>query len=154
MRIALLLLALALAGCSTPYQGPDYMGDGVSAQRITSNTFKIVVRGNAITSGLATQDYTALKAAETAKQAGGTHFVFISGVDASSEGPVTTGGKAKKPATSTAYPPTTVYQFIRPGQDAYIRVLTVEPGQPLPSGSFSAEEMIRYASPRVRRPVL
>jgi hypothetical protein len=131
------------------------MGDGVSAQRITSNTFKIVVHGNAITSGLATQDYTALKAAETAKQAGGTHFVFISATDASSEGPVTTGGKAKKTATgTTAYPPTTVYQFIRPGQDAYIRVLSVDPGQPLPSGSFSAEEMIRYASPRVRRPVL
>jgi len=77
------------------------MGDGVSAQRITSNTFKIVVHGNAITSGLATQDYTALKAAETAKQAGGTHFVFISATDASSEGPVTTGGKAKKTATGS-----------------------------------------------------
>src|SRR5262245_13930828 len=105
MRVAL-LLALALTGCSTPYQGPDYMGDGVSAQRITSNTFKIVVHGNAITSGLATQDYTALKAAETTKQAGGTHFVFITAADAASEGPITTAGKVKKPATgSTVYPP-------------------------------------------------
>jgi len=131
------------------------MGDGVvSAQRMTVSTFRIVVRGNPITSDLANQDYIALKAAETARQTGGTHFVFINAAEASSETPVAAGQGKKSASNNKAYPPTTVYQLIRPRQDTYIRVVTMGPGQPLPPGSFAADEVIQFIGPRVKRPVI
>jgi hypothetical protein len=68
MRWPVMLAALAVAGCSTPYQ------EGVAAEQMTADTFRIVARGNAYTADTALQDYTVLKAAKTTKNMGGTHF--------------------------------------------------------------------------------
>jgi|EndMetStandDraft_5_1072996.scaffolds.fasta_scaffold66192_2 hypothetical protein len=53
---------------------------------------------------------------------------------------------------TTTYSPATVHQYVKPGQDTYIRILSVAPGQPAPAGAFSAEEIVRYAGSRVKRP--
>lgn len=66
-----LLGALALASCATKYQEMGFTG-GVAAQQITSDTYRIVARGNGYTGNTAIQDYALLKAAETTIAAGGT----------------------------------------------------------------------------------
>jgi hypothetical protein len=129
---------------------------GVVAQQITANTFRIVARGNGYTAATTIQDYAILKAAETTKQAGGTHFAIISANDASSAGQVVVPGQAYTSvvgnAAYTTYTPATAHQFVRPGQDVYIRVLTVVAGQTPPRGVFSADEIIRFVGGRVKRP--
>ena len=155
MRIALVLLLSALGGCSTPYQDMGFSG-GVAAQQMTANTFRIVARGNGYTGSTTIQDYTVLKAAETTKQAGGTHFIISSAANASSAGYITTPGQAQTSVIGntayTTYSPGMVHQYIKPGQDTYIRVITVGPGQPPPPGAFSADEIIQFVGSRVKRP--
>jgi hypothetical protein len=145
----------ALAACSTPYQEMGFAG-GVAAQQITANTYRIVSRGNGYTSATAIQDYTLLKAAETTRQAGGTYFLIISAADASSVGQITIPGTAQTHFVGnfayTTYDPPTTHRYIRPGQDTYIRVLTVAPGQAPPPGAFSADEIIQFIGKRVPRP--
>src|SRR5215467_11206208 len=91
---AIVLLILALGGCATPYQEMGFTG-GVAAQRMTADTYRIVARGNAYTGGTAIQDYTLLKAAETTKQAGASHFAIISAANASRAGAVVIPGQAQ-----------------------------------------------------------
>jgi hypothetical protein len=59
MRIVAVALALALGGCSTPYQDMGFAG-GVAAQRMTNDTYRIVARGNGYTGSTTIQDYTML----------------------------------------------------------------------------------------------
>ena len=68
---------------------------GVEAQQMTADTYRIVARGNGFTGSHAVQDFTILKAAETAKKAGATHFAIISASDASSTGAVVVPGQAQ-----------------------------------------------------------
>jgi hypothetical protein len=147
-------LVLALGGCSTPYQEMGFAG-GVVAQQMTANTYRILARGNGYTAGTTIQDYTVLKAAETTKQAGGTHFLIVSAADASSAGYITTPGQARTSVVGntayTTYSPGMVHQYMKPGQDVYIRVLTITPGQPPPPGAFSADEIIQFVGSRVKR---
>lgn len=155
MRGLLIILALIVAGCSTPYQDMGFTG-GVLAQQMTSNTYRIVARGNGYTAGTTVQDYTVLKAAETAKKAGATHFAIISASDASSTGHVTTPGHAQTSFVGntayTTYTPGMVHQYVRPGQDVYIRVFSMPAGQQPPQGAFSADEIIQFVGGRVKQP--
>jgi uncharacterized lipoprotein YajG len=72
MRAILIVLvaALVLGACETPYQEMGFTG-GVSAAQMSADSYRIVSRGNAYTSNTAVTDYTLLKAAETTRQAGG-----------------------------------------------------------------------------------
>lgn len=155
MRGLIFLGMLALAACSTPYQEMGFAG-GVGAQQMTSNTFRIVSRGNGYTSSTTIQDYTVLKAAETTKQAGATHFAIISASDASSTRSITTPGHAHTSFVGntayTTYSPGMVHQYVRPGQDTYIRIFTVAAGQTPPPGAFSADEIIQFVGSRIKRP--
>ena len=123
---------------------------------MTANTFRIVARGNGYTAGTTVQDYAILKAAETTRQDGGTHFAIISASDASSAGHIVIPGQAHTSVVGntayTTYTPATAHQFVRPGQDVYIRILTVGPGQRPPAGVFSADEIIKFVGSRVKRP--
>jgi hypothetical protein len=58
------VVALALAGCQTQYQEMSFTG-GVSAMPITSDTYRIVSRGNGYTNSVTVQDYSLLKAEAT-----------------------------------------------------------------------------------------
>lgn len=155
MREALLLAALILGGCATPYQEMGFSG-GVSAQQMTANTFRISARGNGYTNSTSVQDYLMLKSAETTVQQGGTHFLVIDAGDASSTAQIVTGGTARTTyygnTATTSYSPPMVTNVFKPGQDAYIRVLNVGPGQTPPPGSIAAAEIIQFVGSRVKRP--
>src|SRR5262245_16082424 len=155
MRFVATVVCVALAACSTPYQEMGFAG-GVSAQQLTEDTYRIVARGNGYTDRTAIQDYTVLKAAETTKKAGGTHFAIISANDASRTHTVVDPGSAQTTygggMAFTTYSPATVSQYIKPGTDTYIRVVTVPPGKAAAPGLISADEIIRFVGPRVPRP--
>jgi hypothetical protein len=145
-----------LAGCVTPYQNMGWMG-GVAAQQMTADTYRISSRGNAYTGAATIQDYMLLKAAETTKATGGTHFVVISSADVTrtsigqTPGSVTTSFIGST-AFST-YTPGVTYQIAKPGEDAYIRVLTIKRGEAAPPGAFPADEIITFIGQRVKRPL-
>lgn len=150
--IPIFLIAAALAGCSTPYQDMGFTG-GVSAQQLTSDTFRIQARGNSYTSGTAVQDYLMVKAAETTVKNGGTHFAVVSAENASSTSQIVTGGTARTEfygnTAVTRYTPPVATNVFKPGQDAYIRVLKIPQGQQPPAGAISAAEILQYVGPRV-----
>lgn len=145
---------LGVSGCSTPYQEMGFSG-GVKSQQMTADTYRIVSRGNGYTGSTTIQDYTLLKAAETTKSVGGTHFIVISAADASSSGAIVSPGRATTTfvgnTASTTYSPATTHNYIKPGQDTYIRVMTFAPGQVVPQGALSADEIIQFVGPRVKR---
>jgi len=152
-RLAIFAL-IALGACSTPYQEIGLTG-GVSAFPMTANTFRIEARGNGSTGATTIQDYTMLKAAETAKAAGGTHFLIISAQDASTSGAIVMPGQAQTSVYGntayTSYSPPTTIRINKPRLNTYIRVLTIAPGQPIPLGAISADEIIQNIGPRVKR---
>ncbi|RTL64640.1 MAG: hypothetical protein EKK41_21140 [Hyphomicrobiales bacterium] len=155
MFYLLMLLAVILSGCSTPYQTMGWSG-GVDAERMTTDTYRIVARGNGYTSSTTIQDYTVLKAAETTKQAGGTHFMIVGAADASRTGTIVTPGQAQTTVSGntamTTYTPAQAHSFIKPGQDTYIKVVNVLPGQAPPPGAISADEVIQFVGPRAKKP--
>ena len=146
---ALILIVAVLCACSTRYQDMGLTG-GVAAQQMTANTFRISARGNAYTSPTTIQDYMVLKAAETTKQVGGTHFIIISAADASRTSYISTASTARTTVVGntayTTYNPGSIYGHFKPGQDAYIRV--VPAGTP---GATPADEIIRFVGSRVKR---
>jgi hypothetical protein len=155
MRIwASLAAVLLLAGCSTKYQDMGFSG-GVRAERMTHDVVRIVARGNGYTASTKIQDYALLKAAETTKEMGGTHFAVISAADASRAGTITTPGVAQTTVTghiaTTTYTPGSTETFIKPGQDAYVRILRFPVGTPPPAGAISADEIITFVGSRVER---
>jgi hypothetical protein len=147
-------ITLVTAGCSTPYQEMSFKG-GVAAQQISADTYRIISRGNGYTGKTAVQDYTLLKAAETTKAAGATHFIVVSSADASRRELGQTAGTLNTHVIgSTAYStynPGYIYEIAKPGEDTYIRVLTLHPGHTIP-GAYSADEIITFVGSRVRRP--
>lgn len=154
MKKLLFAGALIIGGCSTPYQEMGLAG-GVAAYPMTADTFRIEARGNGYTSSTAMHDYTLLKAAETTKAAGATHFVMISGEDATTTGAVVLPGEARTSfhgnTAYTSYSPPSAIKINKPGQNTYIRILKLEPGQPPPQGAQSADEVIQFVGSRVKR---
>jgi hypothetical protein len=128
---------------------------GVASEQLTANTFRIQARGNGYTNATTVQDFTLLKAAETTKEHGGTHFVIISATNATDTDTIETPGTAQTTfagnSAFTTYNPGTSITFIKPGQDAYIRVLNVKQGQTAPPDAMSADEIIQYIGPRIQR---
>jgi hypothetical protein len=153
-RWAVLLSALALTGaCATKYQDMGFTG-GVAAEQLTVNTWRILARGNGYTSSTQIQDFVLLKAAETTKSAGGTHFIAGYSQDmtrrvefSTAPGAVTTfnGNMA-----FTTFTPGTTQTFIKPGQAVYIQVVSITPGTAVPAGAISADEIIAFIGPRLR----
>lgn len=154
MRGGLALIALMLAGCSTPYKEMGF-GGGVSAQQMTADTFRISARGNGYTDSTDVQDYLVLKAAETTREHGGTHFLVIGAADASRTSQFVTGGTAHTTFTgdtaTTNFTPATIQNIFKPGQDAFIRVVNVAPGQTPAPGAIAAVEIIQFVGQRVKR---
>jgi hypothetical protein len=50
MRVVIVLAALWLSACATKYQDMGFTG-GVKAEQITTDTWRIIARGNAYTGG-------------------------------------------------------------------------------------------------------
>lgn len=151
-RKILFVLLTLLAGCSTPYQEMGFSG-GVAAEQMTTDTFRIIARGNGYTKSTTVQDYVMLKAAETAVHSGGTHFVLLSAADATRTSQIVSSGVARTTFVgnhaTTTYDPPDVTTFYKPGQDTYIRILKVPPNETAPQGAVSAEEIIKFVGNRV-----
>lgn len=152
---ALLAVAMLLAGCATTYHETGLTG-GVSASQIAADTYRISARGNGYTDATTIQDYMLLKAAETTVAAGGTHFLVVSASDASRVSNGQTQGTLNTNVVGntaySTYTPGVSYTIVRPGEDAYIKVIKVKAGQQPPSGAFPANEIITYVGSRVVRP--
>ena len=155
MRAALFaaFAAFCLWGCATKYQDMGFTG-GVAAEQVTADTWRIRARGNAYTGSATVQDFVLLKAAETTQAAGGTHFQIITAADASRASTIVTGGGSTTTFSgNTAFTtsgPVVADTVIKPGQDVYIRILKLPPGQS-PAGVFSAAEIIQFTGPRIQR---
>jgi hypothetical protein len=75
MRILVLLLfAVSLAACTTPYQ-PDGTLGGYSETPLASNAFKVTFRANGYTSVEQATDFTLLRAADLTLEKGYAYFV-------------------------------------------------------------------------------
>ena len=150
--IPLIGAVLCLAGCASPYQEIGFRG-GVSAQQVTTDTWRISARGNAYTGKTRIQDFVLMKAAETTKAAGGTHFFVGSSQDATSRDTIVSPGQTTTTFSGrqafSVTTPGSVDTVIKPGEDTYVRVITLPPRAPVPQGAISAEEIIRFVGPRL-----
>ena len=149
-----LVLAILLSSCSTEYGKMGFDG-GVDAQPVTNDTYRISAQGNGFTSVSTIQDYTLLKAAETALQHGQTYFTILGGQDTTrNEVGQTPGTMNMNIYGSTAfatYDPGVTYDIIKPGEDVMIRIWTPRAGDPIPPNSFNAQEVFNNINPRVKR---
>lgn len=150
---AVVMLSAMLAGCQTQYQEMGATG-GVSAMPITSDTYRIVSRGNGYTDPTTVQDYSLLKAAETTLSTGNTHFLMLSGNDTTrNEVGQTAGYMQTNVYGNTAYStytPGMTYNIVKPGQDLIVRLFNSGKG-PVPQGAFAAQDVYNNISPRVIR---
>ena len=155
--------ALLTSACATTYGEIGFWGDGVAADQMASDTFRIRSRGNGATEHATIEDYALLRAAEAVKGACFTHFVVLDGADRTEVDEDVTpahwtkttrekevDGKKVKVVERTFHPETRSIT-IRPGQDLVVRGLLVPAGQPAPEEAMSAEEIIWHVSPRVER---
>lgn len=127
------------------------LSGGVSAERVSDDTYRIKARGNEFTPKSKIEDFVLLKAAELTLQSGGTHFALSNNRDTS------TATVVNQPVTVTQYgshsvvsqpPPVTFYQ---PGQDTFVKIVTIPRDQQTPSGYYSAEEVSKYTGARLRK---
>ena len=145
--ISLLSAGLVLAGCAAGDKNIEISG-GVAAEQLSADVFRIRSSRNAGT------EHVLVIAAETAKGAGATHFKLISASDAnrqvdftpSESGAPSVIGRAADSANRSA-----TSAMIKPGQDAYIRVLRLTPGEQPPSGFFAADEIMQTIGRRLKR---
>jgi hypothetical protein len=144
----------ALSGCGSSYKEME-SGRGVQALQMSADTWRIEARGNGYTGGNIVKDWMLLKAAETTKQQGGTHFIIVEQSDASTKSSTITPGARQSTlvgATRTSvYTPAVINRQMQPGQDAYIRVIKVAAGEAAPADAKSAEEIIKYIGGRIPR---
>ena len=116
---------------------------------------RIESRGNGYTGGNIIKDWMLLKAAETTKQQGGTHFIIVEQSDASTKSTTITPGARQSTlvgATRTStYTPAVINRQMLPGQDAYIRVIKIGVGEAAPADAKSADEIIKYIGARIPR---
>ena len=152
--MVVLAVGLPLGGCGTTYREME-SGRGVQALQMSADTWRIEARGNGYTNANIVKDWMLLKAAETTKQAGGSHFVIVEQADASSKSTMITPGArqtTQRGATQTStYTPAVVSRQLNPGQDAYIRVIKVAADQPAPADAKSADEIIKFIGGRTPR---
>lgn len=151
--IGITALGLLLASCATKYGDMGYAG-GVKAEQVTSDIWRVVARGNGYTASSKVQDFVLLKSAELTLAQGGTHFVIAGSQDAASVGVITTPGSSTVNrigntafiTTNPGYSETVV----KPGQDAYVRILKVGAGQQPVPGAFNAAEIDKIVGARLR----
>lgn len=139
--IIIALLAAGLGACSTSLGGGGFGvggGDPTAVSKVSADTYRIPGAATAAASQSAVQDDVLLKAAQTTKEAGATHFIVL----ASSESAATATPIGNRPKGAEAGG--------RPAQDVLIRVLTVAPGAQAPIGALSADETIAFVGRKKR----
>jgi hypothetical protein len=143
---ALLLVILAIAACSTPYQSNGFTG-GYKDTQIDANTFSVTFEGNGYTSASQVDKYLLYRCAELTAQAGADYFVILQTADQSRSATVVTQGPTQYfstgPSTVMAVPGPALASNIRfPTSTAMIKVFT-GPKPELPN-AFVAKEVLHY----------
>lgn len=164
-RLLAIGAALLTTACATTYgELGGLMDDGVAADRLTADTYRIRSRGNGATDPVLVHDYGLLRAAEMTKLACATHFIVEAGEDRTeveeSHTPASEtrtvekvkdkDGKEKEVVRIT-HTEESFSTTIRPGADFYIRTLQVPPGRTAPEGAVSADEILAHVGSRVKR---
>ncbi len=133
MRFLTLALMLALASCVTLGR-PKLPLDGIEAEQVHHNIWRIFVRGHDFTSQAAANDYAILQTAQTTIAHGGTHFIVMS---PSGVVPV------------SAIDPGSSYAILGPGEEAIIKIVTVRRGRSAPADAFAADAVLRSIRARL-----
>lgn len=153
--IAGICLALALAGCATPYQDMGLTG-GVTAAPMTDDVWRISARGNLYTDETRIQDYILLKAAETTVAAGRSHFAIVGLHDASrSRSHRNTGLFTFQDGNTTGLHDALTGRGrveVKPGEDMMIRLLPPNASAEDKADALDARQLVANIGPRVKQP--
>ena len=126
-----------IVNAAMPGVGKAGTGKVGGAERISGNLFRVVADDRNVSDRIERENYTLLRAAETALAQGGTHFVLVSAGDQS-----TTGIPSLK----------ALFSGDRDAEyGAYFRVLKLEPEGKAPFGAMSADEIVHFFGPRFGR---
>ena len=82
---ALILVALLLHGCATPYQQTGLTG-GFSETQLDENVWTVTFKGNGYTSRERATDFNLLRCAEICLENGYRYFMIVEGKEYSKEG--------------------------------------------------------------------
>lgn len=88
-RALSLTVALAIAGCASPYKTEGF-GGGFSETQLEKNVFRVSFRGNGFTSPERAEEFALLRSAELTIDHGYTHFAFIDSRSRESQSAYTT----------------------------------------------------------------
>jgi hypothetical protein len=164
-RLLIIGAALLASACATPYgEIGGLMDDGVTADRLTSDRYRIRSRLNEWSDPAMVGDYALLRAAETVRASCGTHFIVEGDEDRTEveenytpastthtrekvkgkDGKVTVVERVEHTDESWSV-------SIRPGADFYVRALTIAPGARAPEGAIPADEVLAHVGARVKR---
>lgn len=164
-RVLTVGLALLTTACATTYgELGGLMDDGVTAEQLTADSYRIRSRGNGSTDPVLVHDHGLLRAAETTKLACATHFIVEAGEDRTtikeSYTPATETHRVEKVKDKDGKEKEVVHvtrteesysTTVRPGADFYIRAIRLAPGAAAPEGAMSADEVLMHVGPRVKR---
>jgi hypothetical protein len=136
VRAVTAILAGALIGCSTPYQGQGFRG-GYSDTRIDSNTVLVSFKGNGYTGHEKVETYLLRRCAEVTLADGYDYFVIVDKDDEAVHGSINTAGTYSSSTSATA---------IGSGNMAFGQSQTTGtfyPGQSVPYVKHRSEVMIK-----------
>jgi hypothetical protein len=128
-------ITLLLAGCATPYQESGLLG-GVSATRVSEDTFQVVSKGNGFVDPATLQTYALRRAAETTVLYGYDVFEFAS-VQDSSQSWHSVGSAAN-------------VGYIKPGQVILVRMFKGEKPSNASSMIFDARDVVKRLTPAAK----
>lgn len=106
--ILVLVTAIFLSGCATPYKAVGLM-DGYREIQLATDVYRITFGGNGYTSPERTQDFAMLRASELALQQGFTHFAIIDERNSQTAHSFTTPGQATTTGSAYRYGNQTTY---------------------------------------------
>jgi hypothetical protein len=133
MRFLAVALMLLVTSCVTPGT-PKVRLDGVEAERVHHDVWRIFVKGHDFQTETAANDFAIMQIAETTIAHGGTHFVVLSPPGVL---PV-----------STVHPGSH-YAVLGRGRETLIKIITARRGQRVRPDAFSAEAVLRSVRARL-----
>ena len=108
--LTILVVAITLCGCATPYQNTGFTG-GYSETQLQPNVFSVHFRGNGHTSRQRSSDFALLRCAELTMQNGFTHFVIANSSQDTKTMMYNTGGSSHTYGTVNTYGNTSYGSF-------------------------------------------
>ena len=162
--VVLLVTAIALTGCATPYQTNGFRG-GYSDVQLDSNTFNVEFRGNGYTRRQTVETYLLYRCAQLTAKAGYDYFIIVGrDTDAKNQLFATAGNYTSNTTGNasfygnTAYGSTTTTGTYNPPQIISVTkyggtatIKTFKGGKPVDNpNAYDAQELLRYLGPKIK----